>query len=150
MDPVKAGDSGKTAFAYRNLIFISNMLSLAVLHDCDEVYLGFQNEDHAGYPDTTIEFVNNLQKLIDDIKIWPVKLQAPFMNLTKADEIKLGLELGVDYSKTHTCYSPKIINGKVYSCGHCPACKNRLNNFAKIGVKDPLLYYNIDINKEKN
>ncbi len=90
------------------------------------------------YPDCRPEFIDSMVQSIKLADWNEVELKAPYWNINKIDILKKGLELGVDYSLTHTCYNP---NKAGESCGKCGSCRERLEAFEKNGIKDPLKYY---------
>ena len=99
--------------------------------------------DYSGYPDCRPEFISKFEDMMnvatkDAVQhIGKYTIHTPLIELTKADIIKKGLDLGVDYNLTSSCYSPRE-KGK--PCGQCDACKLRLKGFSDIGVEDPLNY----------
>ena len=138
----------KTCMPFRNMILLSASLGVAELEDIDYILTGYQTQDKHGYWDTTKAFVNNINKVAKLNPTKEIKVLAPFAKLNKDEEILLGEYLHVNYSDTWTCYNPIKQDGKFVSCGNCPACKDRLLNFEKLGLKDPIAYYNIK-GKEK-
>lgn len=140
----------KTCMPFRNLILQSIALSIAELNDIDCILVGYQNQDHHGYWDTSQKFVDLLNYITELNPVKKIEIIAPFNSLNKSDEIKIGQKLGVDFSKTWTCYNPllkeKALNedqhiDRYYACKKCPACKDRLFNFEKLGLKDPQAYW---------
>lgn len=129
----------KTIYPFRNMMLISTACSIAQSFNCDELFLGFQKQDKHGYWDTTPKFVKSLNKVLS-LNNYKIKISCPFVNMHKDEEIKLGLKLNVNFKNTWTCYSPKKVNNKIKACGLCPACKDRLLNFKKLNMKDPLDY----------
>ncbi|MEO2154966.1 MAG: 7-cyano-7-deazaguanine synthase QueC [Nanoarchaeota archaeon] len=126
-----------TYVPYRNLVMISIALSYAEAKNCDFVFYGAQRHEGYTYWDVSKEFLKRLNQLssLSDRKI---KVLAPFIDLFKKEEILIGKELNIDYSKTWTCYRGPNKEGK--ACGECPSCKERIENFAKIGLIDPIQY----------
>lgn len=123
-----------TYVSNRNLFFSIIMNSIAEEFGADEIYLGIQKVDEFnGYWDTSPAFVTALQNIFDLNKENPIKIVCPFVTLTKSDEILIGNRLGLDYSKTISCY-------KGENCGKCPTCRERIAAFGKIGLKDPIKY----------
>ena len=128
-----------TYVPFRNLIMLSIALSYAEAKGCDAVFYGAQRHDeYAGYWDTTMYFVEKVNEVAKLNREHLIKVVAPFVNLHKWEEIIIGKELGVDYSKTWTCY--KGPDEKGCACGECPTCKDRIKAFAVAGFKDPLCY----------
>ena len=111
----------------RNTIFIAYALGLAESRKASSIYLGVSAVDYSGYPDCRPEYINSYQALINQAIVGSeIKLETPLINLSKAQTIKLGLSLGVDYSKTFSCYNPDQ-NGQ--ACGRCDSCKLRQLGF---------------------
>ncbi|MEQ8676578.1 MAG: 7-cyano-7-deazaguanine synthase QueC [Aggregatilineales bacterium] len=118
----------------RNMIFLALAIAWAETLGVNEVYYGAQKHDIYGYWDTTPEFVNHVNALY---KLSPshINIVAPFLNFSKADILRIGLELGVDYSKTWSCYA-----GEEVACGICPTCVERVKAFETLGISDPIPY----------
>ena len=127
-----------TYVPFRNLILHSIALSFAESNGCEKVYLGIQAHDLYSYWDTTPDFMNAVNEVAKLNRHHLIMMDAPFVNLEKADEIKIGLSLGVDYSKTWTCYTGPDKDG--YACGTCPSCAERRGAFKKLGMVDPVEY----------
>ena len=114
----------------RNTIFIAYALGIAESRQAKAIYLGVSAIDYSGYPDCRPEYINAYQALIDKaIASTPIKLETPLIHLTKAATIKLGLELGVDYSATISCYNPSATG---IPCEKCDSCTLRARGFAEI------------------
>lgn len=126
-----------TYVPYRNLILNSIAVSFAESNGCSEVYNGCQSVDEYGYWDTSKEFFTKLNAVTLQNRQNPVIINTPFISMTKADEIKIGLELGVPFEDSLSCYNPSETGE---SCGTCPTCAERINNFALAGVIDPAPY----------
>ena len=88
-----------------------------------------------GYWDTTAEFLARLNQVYHLNRQTPVRIRAPFVDSSKADILRIGLDLGVDYSQTWSCYQ-----GQSTACGRCPTCAERLQAFAEVGLPDPIPY----------
>jgi len=128
----------------RNTIFLSFALAYAETKDADTIFIGVNVLDYSGYPDCRLEYIKAYQKMANlaikkavEGKI-RIKIRTPLINMTKAEIIKTGIELGVDYSLTHSCYDPDE-NGK--ACGRCDSCLLRKKGFEEAGIKDPTQYY---------
>ena len=127
----------------RNTIFLSFALAYSETIGANDIFIGANAIDYSNYPDCRPEFIAAFEKLankataIDDSRF---KIHAPLINLTKAQIIKKGLGLNVDYKISHSCYDPIIINNKIYGCGTCDSCLLRLKGFKEIGTKDPYPY----------
>ena len=134
----------KTYVPNRNMILMSIAASFAEVENIDTVLMGLQIHDEYSYHDTTERFVNKVNSVLAENRIIQIKVVAPFAELSKYDEIKILQELdgNVDLLKdTLTCYNP---DNKGRSCGRCPSCSERIANFGKAGVEDPI-EYSIDI-----
>jgi 7-cyano-7-deazaguanine synthase len=126
----------------RNTIFLSLGLAWAEVLEAKEIYVGVNAVDYAGYPDCRPEYIAAYQRMADlatraGIEGRGPQIRAPLINLTKADIIRLGVSLGVDYSLTTSCYDPTVHG---VACGHCDSCQLRLKGFAEAGMKDPIRY----------
>jgi 7-cyano-7-deazaguanine synthase len=119
----------------RNLIFISCALAYAENNN-SSIFLGFKNDGKETFPDASLEFLNEMNKISKvSVKNSP-KIIAPFIDKDKEEIIKIGNELGVDYSKTYSCY----VGGK-FHCGKCLACRLRKAGFYWSGLDDPTNYH---------
>ncbi|MGH7179604.1 MAG: 7-cyano-7-deazaguanine synthase QueC [Tepidisphaeraceae bacterium] len=122
----------------RNTIFLSYALAWAEVLMCDDVFIGVNALDYSGYPDCRPEFVESFQRTARlGTTRMNFTIRAPLVNLTKAQIIRRGLELGVDYSMTHSCYDP---DAQGRACGRCDSCLLRKRGFAEAGVADPTTY----------
>lgn len=119
----------------RNMIFLALAVAYAETCGVTDVYYGAQKHDAYGYWDTTSQFLDSLNQVYQLNRKSVMQVQAPFIHYSKTDILKLGLELGVDYSQTWSCY-----NGNDLACGHCPTCAERLKAFADLNIQDPLAY----------
>jgi len=119
----------------RNMIFLSLAAAYAESQGVTEVFYGAQKHDMYGYWDCTPDFLNAINATLSLNRKQPIRIQAPFVNDSKADIVRRGLSMGVDYAQTWSCY-----NGRGAACGQCPTCAERLAAFAEIGVSDPLPY----------
>lgn len=136
----------KTYVPFRNMILNSLAFSFAESNKASHVFTGLQVHDEYGYWDTSQRFVDSMNAVAEQNRSHKVKLEAPFSALSKYDELMIANELGnVELSYTLTCYNPDT-SGK--SCGKCPSCSERIANFAKAGIKDPIPY-NVDIPWDK-
>lgn len=124
----------------RNMVFLSVAASWADALGVADIFIGVSEVDYSGYVDCREEFIRameqavNLGTVLGAEKKQHITLHAPFMHLTKAEEIKWGMELGVDYGLTWTCY-----RGDEKPCGTCDSCLLRAKAFEEAGVEDPLL-----------
>ncbi|MCF7855470.1 MAG: 7-cyano-7-deazaguanine synthase QueC [Candidatus Pacebacteria bacterium] len=126
-------DQPPTYVPNRNMILLSLAAAFAESRDCDTVYYGAQAQDMYGYWDCTSEFIERMNRVLSLNRRTPVKVAAPFVNKSKAEEISLGHDLGVDFAHTWSCY-----RGKNVPCGECPTCVERRTAFEKAGFIDPL------------
>jgi 7-cyano-7-deazaguanine synthase len=127
----------------RNTIFLSYALAWAEVLDVRDVFIGVNAVDYSGYPDCRPEFIQafetmaNLATKMTAGEGSAFKIHAPLIQLTKAQIIRRGVELGVDYSLTHSCYDP---DHQGRACGRCDSCLLRKKGFAEAGVPDPTRY----------
>ena len=117
----------------RNMILLALAAAYAEARGCQTVYYGAQAQDRYGYWDCTAEFVSRLNQVLALNRVAPVRLEAPFAATSKAEEIRIGLGLGVDFAHTWSCY-----RGDRTPCATCPTCVEREAAFAQAGVPDPL------------
>lgn len=127
-------DQPPTYVPNRNMMLLSMAAAFAEARNCPVVFYGAQAQDEYGYWDCTMEFVNRLNRTLALNRRRPVAVEAPFAGLRKADEIRLGVKMGVDFSLTWSCY-----RGQSSPCGTCPTCVERATAFREAGVEDPLL-----------
>jgi len=127
----------------RNTILLGLALGYAEVVGAADIFLGINAIDYSGYPDCRPEFVTAFERLanlgtkagVEGTSAF--RIHAPLVSLTKGEIIRRGVELGVDYGLTHSCYDPDEAG---QSCGRCDACRLRLHGFADAGLKDPLRY----------
>lgn len=119
----------------RNMIFLALAAAYAETNGVTEIYYGAQRHDIYGYWDTTPDFLARLNNVFTLNRKTPLQIKAPFVHYSKADLLSIGLELGVDYAQTWSCYE-----GQEAACGRCPTCAERLQAFAEVGAQDPLPY----------
>ncbi len=124
-----------TVVPARNTILLSIAAGWAISMNYAFVAYAAHAGDHAIYPDCRQNFVDALQHVFNVFHYWPVNLWAPFLNIDKADIAAKGIELGVPYELTHTCYE-----GGEVACGKCGSCQERLYAFDKAGQPDPVAY----------
>ena len=129
-----------TYVPYRNMILNSIAFSFAEAKDASATFSGLQSHDCYGYWDTTPEFIEAMNKVSTLNRMHSIQMYAPFVELAKVDEIRLGLELDVHFEETFTCYNPRYTQYAPIACGKCPSCAERIMNFAKAGVADPVPY----------
>ena len=126
----------------RNTVFLSLALAFAETRGADRIVIGVNAVDYSGYPDCRPEYLSAFEHLARlatragaegrDIRIY-----APLATMSKADIIRAGTALGVDYGLTHSCYDPKP-GGR--PCGGCDSCRLRARGFAEAGIRDPLTH----------
>jgi 7-cyano-7-deazaguanine synthase len=127
----------------RNTIFLSFALGWAEVLGSTDIFIGVNAIDYSGYPDCRPEFIQAFERLARLATRAGVegkrrlRIHTPLIHLTKAQIVRLGTELGVDFSLTHTCYDP---DPQGRACGTCDACRLRLRGFAECGLQDPLPY----------
>jgi 7-cyano-7-deazaguanine synthase len=125
-----------TYVPFRNGLFLSAAASIALSHGCEKILYGAHADDAAGaaYPDCSLQFVEAMDRAIQEGTGGQLRLEAPFVSVTKAEVVRQGLRLGVPYEKTWSCYQ-----GGQKPCGVCGTCIDRQNAFLQNGVTDPLL-----------
>ena len=126
----------------RNTIFLSYALAWAEVLDASDIFIGVNALDYSGYPDCRPEFITafeNLAKLATKAGVegQRFRIHAPLISLSKAEIIRRGAELGIDFSLTHSCYDPTA-DGR--ACGRCDSCQIRLKGFHEAGLRDPIAY----------
>lgn len=130
------GSPVSTYVPFRNGLFISSAAAIAISRGCSVIYYGAHSDDAAGnaYPDCSETFNNAMAEAVWVGSGNQVRIEAPFVTKTKADVVKIGLELGVPYELTWSCYE-----GGDVPCGKCGTCIDRARAFAENGVPDPAL-----------
>lgn len=126
----------------RNTVFLSLALAWAETLDASDLFIGVNAVDYSGYPDCRPEFIAAFEKVaslatktgVEHSGTW--KIHTPLISLTKAEIIQKGMDLGVDYGLTHSCYDP-LPNGT--PCRHCDSCQLRAKGFEDAGINDPAL-----------
>jgi 7-cyano-7-deazaguanine synthase len=127
----------------RNTIFLSFALAWAEVEGCNDIFIGVNALDYSGYPDCRPEYIEAFQTMANLATKAGVEnrqrltIHTPLIMLSKAQIIKRGLDLGVDYSLTSTCYDPSP-SGE--ACGRCDACQLRLRGFSENNLSDPISY----------
>jgi 7-cyano-7-deazaguanine synthase len=138
--------SGEIPITYvpaRNTIFLSYALAWAEVLGSSDIFIGVNALDYSGYPDCRPEFIEAFERLANLATKAGVegrqrlKIHAPLLQLTKAEIIARGLELGVDYGLTSSCYDPSLAGE---ACGQCDSCVLRLKGFRENGMSDPVKY----------
>ncbi|NTV12686.1 MAG: 7-cyano-7-deazaguanine synthase QueC [Desulfobulbaceae bacterium] len=127
----------------RNIIFLSHAAAWAEVLGAGDIFIGVNALDYSGYPDCRPEFIAAFQTMLNlGTKSGteggqPFTIHAPLLRLNKAEIIRTGLELGVDYGRTHSCYDPGP-SGR--ACGACDSCLLRAKGFREAGIPDPTPY----------
>ena len=127
----------------RNTIFLSYALGWAEVIGSQDIFIGVNALDYSGYPDCRPEYIEAFERMANLATKAGVEgrmrlaIHAPLIAMTKAEIIRKGLELGVDYSLTHSCYDP---GPGGLACGRCDSCQLRLKGFREAGVVDPVRY----------
>ena len=126
----------------RNTIFLSYALAFAEVTEARQIFIGVNALDYSGYPDCRPEYIAAYEAMAQlatraGVEGNGPKINAPLINLTKAEIISAGLRLGVDYGLTSSCYDPDAAGR---ACGKCDSCLLRLKGFADAGAKDPITY----------
>ena len=141
----KFSDSDDIPITYvpaRNTIFLSFALAWAEVVDCQTIFIGVNALDYSGYPDCRPEFIEAFETMANlatkqSVEGDKIQIKTPLINMTKAEIIKKGLSLGVDYSETTSCYDANSLGE---ACGECDACVLRKNGFSSANVEDPTKY----------
>jgi 7-cyano-7-deazaguanine synthase len=124
----------KTVVPNRNMILLSIAASFAISQNARDIFYGAHAGDHAIYPDCRPIFIEKMREVLRVCDFEKLNLHALFQDLKKSEIVKIGKKLGVDFSKTWSCY-----NGGAKPCGACGACRDRAESFAKNKISDPLL-----------
>jgi 7-cyano-7-deazaguanine synthase len=141
--PEQAGEGIPVTYVpARNTVFLSFALAWAEVLDADAIYAGVNAVDYSGYPDCRPEYIDAYQVMANlatrrGTEGSPIAIRTPLIELTKADIIRSGIELGVDYSMTVSCYQA---DEQGRACGRCDACRLRRAGFEAAGVEDSTHY----------
>ncbi len=131
----------------RNTIFLSYALAYAEVVGAFDIFVGVNAVDYSGYPDCRPDFIWAFEKLANLATAVGVegkgkfKIHAPLIKMSKKEIIEAGTQLGIDYSKTHSCYDPITREEKIFACGKCESCRLRLAGFSAANVSDPICYF---------
>lgn len=141
-DAVGAPGIPVTYVPARNTIFLALALGFAEAREAAEIWIGVNAVDFSGYPDCRPEFLASFERVIrtgtrSGIEKGQPRLVAPLLHLSKAEIIRRGAALGVDYAMTHSCYDPTPAGA---ACGHCDSCLLRRRGFEEAGIPDPTQY----------
>ncbi len=126
----------------RNITFLSIALGYAEIKQANDIFIGVSAVDYSNYPDCRPEFIAAFEKTANlatkiGVETGLIKIHTPIINLTKAQTVQLGIKLGVDYSKTVSCYQ---LTSDGLACGVCDSCRLRQKGFLDAGVTDPTQY----------
>jgi len=126
----------------RNTLFLALALGWAEVTAAQDIFIGVNAVDYSGYPDCRPEFISAFEALArlatrSGVEGVQYRIQAPLIQLSKAEIIRTGVALGVDYSQTVSCYQA---NEHLQACGRCDSCRLRREGFAAAGMADPTLY----------
>lgn len=127
----------------RNTIFLAHALAWAEVLGVPDIFIGVNAVDYSGYPDCRPEYIESFEKMANLAikaaveKTLSIRIRAPLLHLRKADIIRKGTELGVDYSLTRSCYDP---DAQGRACGRCDSCQIRKKGFKAAGIPDPTRY----------
>lgn len=138
----QSGEIPNTYVPARNMIFLSLAVGYAESLGAADIFIGANEIDYSGYPDCRPEFLAAFEKMANlgtrvGIEGSGLRIQAPLVSKSKAEIIRIGIELGVDYSRTISCYDPSS-DGQ--ACGECDSCRIRRTGFEQAGVIDPTKY----------
>ena len=144
IDVPNAGGPGipVTYVPARNTIMLSLALGWAEVLGAADLFCGVNAVDYSGYPDCRPEFIEAFERLANvatkaGVEGAGLRIHAPLLTMSKADIVREGLRLGVDFAQTVSCYRA---DGEGHACGHCDACRLRAEGFAAAGVPDPTRY----------
>ncbi|MEY2499979.1 MAG: 7-cyano-7-deazaguanine synthase [Verrucomicrobiota bacterium] len=141
-NPEGAADIPVTYVPARNTIFLSYTLAWCEVLGAADIFIGANAIDYSGYPDCRPEFISAFEHLAGvatkaGVEGTRFRIHAPLISMSKADIIRKGTELGVDFSLTHSCYDPGVDG---LACGECDSCRLRLAGFRDAGFSDPIRY----------
>lgn len=130
----------------RNTVFLALALGYAEVVGAADLFIGVNSIDYSGYPDCRPEFIAAFEELANLAtkagveRTLTFRMHTPLIRMNKAQIIRRGIELGVDYRLTHSCYAPDEAG---VACGRCDACQLRLKGFAEAGLRDPIAYQTV-------
>ena len=137
------GDIPVTYVPARNTVFLSLALGWAEVLQAYDIFIGVNDIDYSGYPDCRMEFIQAFERVAnlatrEGVEGRPFRIQAPLQNMSKADIIRLGTQLGVDYALTVSCYRA---DHKGRACGVCESCQLRKQGFINADIHDSTRYF---------
>lgn len=143
----ETGNASEVPITYvpaRNTIFLSYALAWCEVLDAADIFIGANAIDYSGYPDCRPEFIAAFERLASlatktGVEGTRFQIHAPLIAMSKPEIIRTGIELGVDFSLTHSCYDPSADGA---ACGECDSCRLRLEGFRAAGLEDPIRYAN--------
>ncbi len=129
----------------RNTIFLSYALGFAEVLEARAIFIGVNARDYSGYPDCRPEFIQAFERMANlatrsALEGAPISIQTPLIALSKAEIIKIGMQLGVDYGNTVSCYQA---DDQGRACGRCDSCRFRKKGFSEAGLVDPTRYFQV-------
>lgn len=138
--PIDPTEIPSTYVPARNTIFLSVAMGWAEVLESSDIFIGVNALDYSGYPDCRPEFIRAFEAMARlatraGVQGRPLTIHTPLLTLSKAEIIRLGVSLGLDYGLTHSCYDPRPDGAP---CGRCDSCQLRAAGFAQAGVLDPL------------
>ena len=127
----------------RNTVFLSYALGWAEVLDASAIFIGVNALDYSGYPDCRPDFIGAFERMANlatraGVEGHAISIEAPLINMSKADIIRCGVDSGVDYGLTVSCYQA---DGEGRACGRCDSCRLRRKGFVDAGVEDPTRYF---------
>ncbi len=141
----EAGDEGipVTYVPARNTLFLSHALAVAEVHGALDIFIGVNAVDYSGYPDCRPAFIHAFESMANlatkaGVEGRKLRIHTPLIDKTKAQIIQMGVELGVDYGQTVSCYQA---NTRGEACGHCDSCLLRKKGFEVLHIADPTRYF---------
>jgi len=144
--PEDAGEDGDIPVTYvpaRNTLFLSHALAVAEVMSSQDIFIGVNAVDYSGYPDCRPEFIRAYEDMANlatkaGVEGKRLRIHTPLIDKSKADIIRMGNTLGVDYGLTVSCYQA---NAEGEACGHCDSCLLRQKGFEEVGASDPTRYF---------
>jgi len=127
----------------RNTIFLAHALAWAEVLQSSDIFMGVNAVDYSGYPDCRPEYIESFELMANLATkagvegVTRIRIRTPLIHMTKAQIIKKGIELGIDYALTHSCYDP---SPRGLACGRCDSCILRKKGFQEAGIEDPAKY----------
>ncbi len=142
-DAVDEGDIPVTYVPARNTLFLSHALAVAEVMSSQDIFIGVNAVDYSGYPDCRPEFIRAYEDMANlatraGVEGKRLRIHTPLIDKSKAEIIRMGDALGVDYGLTVSCYQA---NAEGEACGHCDSCLLRQKGFEEVGVSDPTRYF---------